>query len=44
MRKGFVLIPGAGMSDWLWSKLIPYLDEKAVTIARRLEVNNYDNR
>jgi pimeloyl-ACP methyl ester carboxylesterase len=41
---GFVLIPGAGMSDWLWIKLKPLLNYKAVSIPRRIDVNNSENR
>lgn len=44
MSCGFVLIPGGGMSDWAWKKLIPLLDTGAVTVPRRIEVNNYENR
>ena len=41
---GFVLIPGAGMSDWAWSKLIPLLKLKSVSVSRRIEINNRENR
>lgn len=44
MEKGFVLIPGAGMSDWIWTKLLPLLKFKAVTVSRRIDTNNYENR
>ncbi|MDF2986748.1 MAG: hypothetical protein K0R50_2258 [Eubacterium sp.] len=44
MGKGFVLIPGAGMSDWIWKKLLPLLKYKAVTIPQKIEVNSYENR
>lgn len=44
MKKGFVLIPGAGMSDWAWKKLIPLLKYPAISIPRRLETNTYETR
>ena len=43
-KLGFVLLPGAGMSDWVWIKLTPLLDTKAVTLSRRIDVNNRDQR
>jgi hypothetical protein len=43
-KKGFVLLPGAGMSDWVWKNLLPLLDIDAVTVDRRLDVNTYENR
>ncbi len=44
MKKGFVLVPGAGMSDWVWMKMIPLLKYDSVTVSRRLSSNNYENR
>lgn len=44
MERGFILIPGAGMSDWIWTKLLPLLNQRAVAIPRRIEVNTYENR
>ena len=44
MKRGFILIPGAGMSDWIWTKLASLLKQRAVTIPRRMEVNTYENR
>ncbi len=44
MEKGFVLIPGAGMSDWIWVRLLPQLTKKAVTLPKRIEVNTWENR
>lgn len=36
MSRGYVLLPGAGLADWVWSRVVPLLDAPAVT-ARRLE-------
>lgn len=44
MELGFILLPGAGMSDWLWVKLTPCLNLPTIPIARRLKVNNFENR
>jgi hypothetical protein len=33
---GFFLIPGGGMSDWLWKKIEGYLDFPFIQINRRL--------
>lgn len=44
MKRGFVLIPGAGLSDWVWAKLIPLLNMEAVSIPRRIEHNTCENR
>jgi pimeloyl-ACP methyl ester carboxylesterase len=44
MSYGFVLIPGGGMSDWEWKKLIPLLKYDAVTVPRRIDVNNCETR
>lgn len=44
MKKGFILLPGAGMSDWLWKKLIPLLNHEAISIPRRLETNSIETR
>jgi surfactin synthase thioesterase subunit len=44
MKKGFVFIPGAGMSDWIWTKLKPLLHLDYVTVSRRIENNTYENR
>jgi pimeloyl-ACP methyl ester carboxylesterase len=40
----FVLIPGGGMSNWLWEKLEPYLGIDSIKIDRRLLLNTYENR
>ncbi|NTV79270.1 MAG: alpha/beta hydrolase [Clostridiales bacterium] len=44
MKKGFILLPGAGMSDWIWSKLIPRLKGPSFPIAQRIRENTYENR
>ncbi len=44
MRKGYVLVPGAGMSDWVWNKIIPLLKYESFSIPRRLKINNIENR
>lgn len=35
MEKGFVLIPGAGMSDWIWTRLLPPFNEKSSTHTKK---------
>jgi len=44
MKTGFVLLPGAGMSGWLWQKLMPELSLPAIVIAPRLSPNTKGNR
>jgi hypothetical protein len=44
MKKGFVFIPGAGMSDWIWIKLTPLLQLDYVSVSRRIDNNTYENR
>lgn len=44
MEKGFILIPGAGMSDWIWTRLLPLLTKKAIPIPKRIEENTHENR
>jgi hypothetical protein len=44
MKKGFILIPGAGMSDWIWTKLRPLLNLDSVSVPRRIEENTFENR
>ena len=39
----FVLLPGSGMSDWLWTKMTPFLDIPYITIDRRLKYNSPSN-
>ena len=43
-KVGFVLIPGGGMSDWLWKKLEGYLNFPFIQIDRRLKNNTHQNR
>jgi pimeloyl-ACP methyl ester carboxylesterase len=40
----FLLLPGGGMSSWIWEKLIPLLSLKAITPEYRLHENTYANR
>ncbi len=40
----FVLLPGAGMSDWLWSRMTPLLKFPFITVDRRLKYNTASNR
>lgn len=44
MSCGFIFIPGAGMSDWAWSKTTPLLILESVSIPRRIKNNTYHNR
>lgn len=43
-KKGFLLLPGGGMSTWIWEKVIPLLDAPAITPLYRLEENNLEIR
>ena len=43
-KVGFVLLPGGGMSNWLWKKLEGYLDYPFIEIDRRLKESSYQNR
>jgi pimeloyl-ACP methyl ester carboxylesterase len=40
----FVLIPGGGMSDWVWKDLLGYLRYPSIMISSRIEPNTYQNR
>ncbi len=40
----FLLLPGAGMSRWLWEPLIPLLEAPAVVVSPRLVPNTRDQR
>jgi pimeloyl-ACP methyl ester carboxylesterase len=40
----FVLIPGGGMSDWVWKYLIKYLEYPNIMISSRIEPNSLQNR
>jgi pimeloyl-ACP methyl ester carboxylesterase len=44
MKTGFVLLPGAGMSDWLWSSLMPLLNGPAMVISPRIPDNTKEKR
>lgn len=44
MMRGFILIPGAGISDWIWTRLIPLLRWDSVPIPKRIEPNTCENR
>lgn len=41
---GIVLLPGAGMSAWLWDKITGSLDIPTVIISPRIENNTAENR
>jgi len=41
---GFVLLPGGGMSAWVWSRLVPLLNRDVLTPEWRLEANTLANR
>jgi pimeloyl-ACP methyl ester carboxylesterase len=43
-KKGFLLLPGGGMSAWIWEKVIPLLDAPSIAPLYRLEENNVENR
>ena len=40
MKHGFLLIPGAGLSDWIWQFVVPKLQAEVICVDRRLFVNN----
>lgn len=41
---GFLLLPGGGMSSWVWEKVVPLLDAPAITPEYRLKENTFRNR
>ncbi len=43
-KKGFLLLPGGGMSAWIWEKVIPLLEAPSIAPLYRLEENNVENR
>ena len=44
MKIGFVLLPGAGMSNWLWKYLLPLLELPGISISPRLRENTQKAR
>jgi thioesterase domain-containing protein len=44
MDTSFLLLPGGGMSSWVWTKLIPLLRGPCITPEYRIEKNTYENR
>ena len=44
MKTGFLLLPGGGMSSWIWTKLVPLLNAPAVTPEYRLPENTLKSR
>jgi len=44
MSCGFVFIPGAGMSNWAWSKISLLSLLESISIPRRIKDNTYQNR
>ena len=43
-KKGILLLPGGGMSSWVWKSLVPLLDYHTITPEYRLPENTFDNR
>lgn len=43
-KVGFVLLPGGGMSDWVWIKILDKLEIPFVSIKQRLKINTYETR
>jgi pimeloyl-ACP methyl ester carboxylesterase len=41
---GFVLLPGGGMSSWVWRDLIPHLKKPSVAVDYRLPANTQEAR
>jgi pimeloyl-ACP methyl ester carboxylesterase len=41
---GFILIPGAGMSDWIWEKVLPKLKYASASIKQRINNNTKEKR
>jgi pimeloyl-ACP methyl ester carboxylesterase len=39
-----ILIPGAGMSDWIWEATRQFLDSPIISITNRLDINTYQTR
>ncbi len=44
MKKGFLLLPGGGMSSWIWEKVVPLLDAPSIAPAYRLKENTRKSR
>lgn len=43
-KDGFMLIPGGGMSSWIWDELIDLLDAPTITPEYRVKNNNIESR
>jgi pimeloyl-ACP methyl ester carboxylesterase len=44
MKCGFVLLPGGGMSSWIWRDIIPLLNLQSITPKYRLPENTLESR
>jgi pimeloyl-ACP methyl ester carboxylesterase len=44
MKTGFLLLPGGGMSSWIWEKVIPALRAPSIAPEYRLPVNTRESR
>ena len=43
-KLGFVLLPGGGMSSWVWEWIAPGLKLPHIALDRRIEINDYPHR